>query len=99
MGQLKPGATYIYERADGITYAREFGEDPTTRKAIGWEYDPISGHQYDSRTNDGRSLHDHLMEDKLWGEIRREARTNPALQSALDRVKILYHLSKTDGKK
>jgi hypothetical protein len=25
MGNLKPGATYIYEKADGITYAREFG--------------------------------------------------------------------------
>ena len=36
MGNLKPGATYIYERADGITYAREFGS--TERKAIGWDY-------------------------------------------------------------
>jgi hypothetical protein len=25
MGSLKPGATYIYEHADGVTYAREFG--------------------------------------------------------------------------
>ncbi len=36
MGTLKPGATYIYERADGITYAREFGSK--ARKAIGWDY-------------------------------------------------------------
>ncbi len=36
MGTLKPGATYIYERAGGITYAREFGSKE--RKAIGWDY-------------------------------------------------------------
>jgi hypothetical protein len=35
MGSLKPGATYIYERADGVTYAREFGA--TERTAIGWD--------------------------------------------------------------
>ena len=40
MGSLKPGAKYIYERADGVTYAREFGADPSTREAIGWNYDP-----------------------------------------------------------
>lgn len=84
MGQLKPGATYIYERADGVVYAREFGS--SERKEIGWDYD--------SRTPDGRPLRDHLLEDKLWGEIRREAKTNPALQSALDRAIMIYKLSK-----
>jgi hypothetical protein len=89
MGTLTPGATYIYERVDGTVYAREFGK--TERKEIGWNYDP--------RTTDGRPLHDHLMEDKLWGEIRREAKNNPALQEALDRVKILYHLSREQNAK
>jgi len=84
MGNLKPGATYIYERADGVVYAREFGK--TERREVGWDYDP--------RTPDGRPLHDHIMEDKLWGEIRREARTNPALQRALDRAIMIYRLSK-----
>lgn len=36
MGTLKPGVSYIYEHADGITYAREFGS--TDRCAIGWDY-------------------------------------------------------------
>ena len=35
MGRLKPGATYVYEQADGITYAREIGADPSTRIEIG----------------------------------------------------------------
>ncbi len=86
MGALKPGATYIYEKADGVTYAREFGK--TERKAVGWDYDP--------RTNDGRPLHDHIIEDKMWSMVRLAARTNPALQEALDRVKVLYELSKKD---
>ena len=98
MGQLKSGTTYIYERADGITYAREFGK--TERHVVGYEsgceYDPITGHRidYDSRTPDGRPLHDHIQENKLWGEIRREAKVNPALQKALDRAIMIYRLSK-----
>jgi hypothetical protein len=91
MGTLTPGATYIYEKADGITYAREIGADPSTRKEIGWDYDP--------RTSDGRPLHDHIMDNKLWGEIRRVARTNKALHDAMERVILIYHLSKDHGKK
>lgn len=54
----------------------------------------MSTQKIDPRTNDGRPLHDHLMESKLWGEIHRAALTNPTLQRALDRVIILYRLSK-----
>jgi hypothetical protein len=93
MGSLKPGATYVYERHEGTVYAREFGADPNTRQPIGWE------HPIDPRTSDGRPLHDHIMEDKLWGEIRRASRTNEALHEALERVKILYYLGKDNGKK
>jgi len=90
MGRFKPGATLIYERVDGVVYAREAGSDPSTRTEVGWNYD--------SRTSDGRPLHDHIMEDKLWGNIRREAKSNPLLQDALDRAKMIYELSKKDGK-
>lgn len=86
MGNLKPGATYIYERDHGTVYARERGADPSTRIEMGWEYDP--------RTSDGRPLRDHIMDNKLWGEIRREARTNMTLQKAIDRVIMIYKLSK-----
>ena len=34
MGLLTPGATYIYERVDGVIYAREFGK--TDRKVVGY---------------------------------------------------------------
>jgi len=88
MGTLKPGATYIYERADGIIYAREFGADPSTRVEI--------GRNYDGRTHNGRPLHEHIREKQIWEDIHRAAETNPALQEALDRVKILYELSKNE---
>jgi hypothetical protein len=90
MGSLKPGATYIYERNGEEIYAREFGQ--TERKLIGYKYEMED--KPDPRTNDGRSLHEHLMESKMWGEIRRMAPTNPALQKALDRAIMIYRLSK-----
>jgi len=86
MGNLKPGANYIYERDKGTVYAREFGADPSTRTEIGYDFDP--------RTDDGRPLREHIMDSKLWGEIRREAKTNVTLQKALDRVIMIYKLSK-----
>jgi hypothetical protein len=93
MGSLKPGATYIYERNGEEVYAREFGE--ADRKLIGYKYE----NKVDPRTDDGRPLFEHLREDKLWGEIRRAARTNKALQEAMERVKLVYYLSKDHGKK
>ena len=35
-----------------------------------------------------------IKEDKLWGEIRRAAKTNPGLQELLDKVIVFYQLSK-----
>jgi hypothetical protein len=93
MGSLTPGATYIYERNGEEIYAREVGK--TERRLIGYQYE----NKIDPRTNDGRPLFEHLKEDKLWGEIRRAAKSNEALQKALESVKILYCLSKQDGTK
>jgi len=100
MSQLKPDTKYIYERANGVVYAREFGADPGDRTVVGYEYDPITGqkipHDWNSRTNDGRPLHDHIIEDKMWAEIRRAAKTNPTLQDSLDHAIMIYRLTKTD---
>ena len=90
MGTLKPGATYIYERNGEEIYAREFGEKDRT--LIGYKYEMEN--KPDPRTNDGRPLHEHIMEDKMWGEIRRMAKTNITLQKALDRAIMIYRLSK-----
>jgi hypothetical protein len=82
MGSLTPGATYIYEKANGITYAREVGAPHSQRFEIGRDLELL--------------LKDEL---RLWEEIVRAGRTNQALQAALDRVKLVYHLSKDHGKK
>jgi hypothetical protein len=92
VGKLTPNATYVYERNGEEIYAREAGQ--TERVMIGYQYE----NKIDPRTNDGRPLYEHIKEDKLWGEIRRAAKSNKALQSALDRAILVYHLSKDHGK-
>jgi hypothetical protein len=92
MGTLTPNATYIYERNGEEIYAREVGK--TERIMIGYQYE----NKIDPRTPDGRPLYEHLKEDRLWGEIRRAARTNNVLQDVLDRAILVYYLSKEHGK-
>ena len=84
MGKLKPGATIIYESPDkgGTIYGRYEGTND--RWVVGY-------------SQDKRDTLDQLKEDKLWGEIRRAAKNNPLLQEALDRVKIIYELSRKDA--
>ena len=37
MGNLIPGVTYIYEKADGVIYAREYGK--TEKHVVGYDID------------------------------------------------------------
>jgi hypothetical protein len=78
--------TYIYESPDkgGTIYRRKFGE--------------IDRELYQVSDDVSEKLAE-LREEKLWEEIRKAAKTNEALQSALERVIILYHLSKEHGPK
>jgi len=88
MGNLKPGATLVYERADNVVYSREFGSDPSTRQVVGWDYD-TENPLFDPRTDGKKELDDH----NEWIKIRLAGKTNPTLQKAIDRVKMLYKLS------
>jgi hypothetical protein len=83
MGRLTPGATYIYEKAGGVTYAREQGAHPGDRFEIGRDYPGES-------TFMGRPVSEvaELVDMKIAAE------SNPALQDALDRAKMLYELSR-----
>jgi hypothetical protein len=77
-GRLEPGETYVYEKANGVTYARKIGDPPDQRFEIGRDQDV---------------LYKDLQEARLWGDICRAAKRNPALQDAMDRVKLIYALS------
>ena len=90
MGSLKPGAAYIYERVNETIYAREVGS--TERTVVGYDYNPNEFDTY-------KRIAEDYLEDTLWQDIRTAAETNPTLQEALERVKILYHLSKDNGNK
>ncbi len=86
MGSLKPGATIVYESPDGggTVYGRYAGTND--RWLVG----------YSTETQERL---DAIREEKLWAEIRLAGKSNMVLQSALDRVKIIYELSKENGTK
>jgi hypothetical protein len=94
MGRLKPGATYVYERQGGTIYAREMGAPAKDRFEIGydWELD-------DNPARVRGASRQSILENQYWHTILIEAKSNPRLQDAIDRVKIIYELSKQDGQK
>jgi hypothetical protein len=50
MGNLDPGATYIYERVDNRIYARKMGQ--TKRQLVGWTDDTgLAMREYRSKIN------------------------------------------------
>jgi len=80
MGSLKPGATYIYERADGIIYAREFGE--TKRRVVGYESD------------DGNiSASTKRLLSEL-NEVVKMCEVDPGMKVLLDQLFVMYNLKK-----
>lgn len=93
MGNLTPNVPLIYESPDGgkTIYARERGS--SERTLLGYHYD-INNSHVNTKSPGQQDYEDHM----LWNEIRQEAKTNPALQKAMDRVKLIYRLSKDDPK-
>jgi hypothetical protein len=81
MSQLEPGETYVYEREGGRVYARRVGQ--TERILIGEDF-----------LEDIQARREKLARE--WEPIVYAAEQNPALQEAIDRVKILYELTKQE---
>jgi hypothetical protein len=80
MGTLTPGATYIYERANGRIYAREFGQ--TDRKLVGYDV----GVQ---ETESSRRMMTQMNEVLIMCE------QCPDMKELLDKLFVLYSLRKT----
>jgi hypothetical protein len=85
MGSLKPGATYVYERVGGVTFAREKGAHPNTRVAIGWDYET-------------QVMMKKMADDLIWADIFAQAETNMTLKKELERIIMLYYLGKDHDK-
>jgi hypothetical protein len=81
MSQLSPGETYVYEREGTRVYARRVGQ--TERTLIGEDF-----------LEDIQARRTALAQE--WEPIVFAAEQNPALQEAIDRVKILYALIKEE---
>ena len=80
MGNLKPGVTYIYERADGRIYAREFGK--TDRKLVG----------YDNKQQETAEMRYYMTE---MNNVLLMCEQNPAMKQLLEQLFVLYNLKKT----
>jgi len=91
MGRLTPGATYVYERQGGTVYAREIGAPAETRIEIGYDWEP----DHTPTRVRGATL-ESIKENQYWHTILIEAKSNPRLQQAVDRVKVIYELSKNN---
>ena len=84
MGSLTPNVKLIYERVGDTVYARR--EGAPERTIVGYDYhrDPLDHRNYMSTPK----------ESQLWHDIRQAALEDKELEHALERVKILYYLSK-----
>lgn len=83
MGTLKSSKTIIYESPDGgdTVYGRYNGH--SERWMIG-------------QSTKAKDKIEMIKEDKLWGEIRRAAKSNDLLRETLERAIMIYHLSKKE---
>ena len=79
MGTLKPGATYIYESADGRIYAREFGSTERT----------IVGYAHGQEEKQQRRYYMNEMNNVL-----AMCEQDPAMKELLDKLFVLYNLKK-----
>jgi len=80
MGSLKPGATYIYERAGSVIYAREFGE--TKRRVVGYE-----GNDDTISASSKRLLSE-------MNDVVKMCETDPAMKAMLEQLFVMYNLKK-----
>ena len=72
----------IYESPDGgeTVYVREPGS---------------LQRQLHSESPRAIDLKEQMRDAQLWNQIHQEAKTNLALQTAIEQVKLIYHLSKS----
>lgn len=85
MGNLTPGAKYIYESPDGggSVYARD--SNTNERRLVGYSFDALEKKRKEEQI-------------ALWQDILKESENHEALKKALDHAILLYKLVKEDKK-
>jgi predicted dithiol-disulfide oxidoreductase (DUF899 family) len=70
---------YVFESPDGghTVYRRHVGKQDRELVSV---------------SREKQSTIDAIKEDKLWGNIRRASKTDPALKEMLDQVQVYYEL-------
>ena len=88
MGKLKPSEALIYERANGVVYARY--RDPPFNKLDRWI---IGGDPAAVAMAQGDMLH-----YAEWQELCRLAEEYPTLKKLLDQLVTTYYMVKDNGR-
>lgn len=84
MGTLLPGEKLIYERADGVVYARYANRHDIPRWIIGGDPGGIAREQGD------------LLNYSDWQDLCRLSEEYPAIKKLLDQLVTMYYIVKDD---
>lgn len=87
MGSLKPGVQYVYEKTDGVVYARQMGDPPDKRFEIGSDYTAKNGPKICGMP---------IEEVSMLVDMVKQSEHHPALQEALERAKLIYRLCQAE---
>jgi len=86
LGKMIPGEALIYERADGVVYARYRDKPDIERWIIGGDSAGVSRAQGT------------LFGYDEWRDMQLTADFNPALKKQLDRLLVMYYTVKDSNK-
>ena len=86
LGNLKPNEALIYERSNGVVYARYQNKPEIERWIIGGDATAVSRAQGS------------LFGYDEWRDMQLTADSNPALKKQLDRLLVMYYTVKDSNK-
>ena len=89
MGKLKPGASYIYEKIDGVTYAKEVDNENCV-VILGRDY--TTDFEVNSTVNQVWGVS--VLELEPFAGLIKMAKNDPALQEELDKLVTFYVMAR-----
>lgn len=84
MGNLKPNETLIYERVDGVVYARYQNRPDIPRWIIGGDEDAVN------------KANGNLFGYGDWTDMMRLAKEHPTLKHQIKKLLDIYYIIKND---